>query len=78
MGSGAASDGCVDGRAGFQGSLRILDAQPHFDRRAARVKRWADQRDLCRHGIVETGNSDGGGCTNRELLRLCLRQVQLG
>ena len=78
VGCSAASDGCVDGRAGFQGSLRILDAQPYFNRGAAGVERRADERDLRRHGIVEPGNGDAGRCAHSELLGLHLREVELG
>ncbi len=58
--------------------LSILDAQPHFDRRASGIERRADERDLGRHWIGEPGNGDGG-CAPVESCWACsLREVELG
>ncbi len=42
------------------------------------IERGADERDLSRQGIVEPANSDGGRRAHGKLLRLGLREVELG
>ncbi len=57
--------------------LRVFDAKPDFDGRAAGIERGADERDLGGDGIGDAGNGDGGGCADGELLGLHLRDVEL-
>ena len=75
---GAAGDGGMHRGAGFEEAFRIFDAQPDFDGGAAGIERGADERDLCRDRIGDAGNGDRRRCAERELLRLHLRDVQLG
>ena len=68
----AAGNRGVDWSARLERSFCVCDPEPNLHRRAARIKRGADQRHLGRHRLGDAGDSDRGRRTQRELLRLCL------